>query len=309
MRQPEPMTVIAVDCGGSKVRVARGGTGGGLAGIAESTTPGHLAALPEIISRLVGNPGAAEAIGVGVAGLVDADSGVLRWMPHRPGRDLELGVELSRLLGVPAVVDNDANLTGLAEARLGAGAGRRMVLTVTVGTGIGGGLVIDGRIERGRGHLGEIGHMTVDPSGPVCACGRRGCWEALASGTALDRAARLVAASDPRGALATGDGDVDGVALVAAAAAGDAAASAALAGVATALGRGFASLVAILDPDVIVVGGGVGAIGEPILEPARRAMMEATPGGAHRAKTPVVAARFGADAGLVGAALAAGGDS
>ncbi|MBI5157406.1 MAG: ROK family protein [Acidimicrobiia bacterium] len=300
------MTVIAVDCGGTKVRVARGGVGGSLEGIVESATPGHLAALPEIISRLAGDPGGATAVGVGVAGLVDAGPGVLRWMPHRPGRDLPLGAELSRRLGVPAVVDNDANLTGLAEARLGAGAGMRMVLTVTVGTGIGGGLVVDGRIERGRGHLGEVGHMNVDPTGPACACGRRGCWEAMASGTALDRAARLVAASDPRGALASGD--VDGVALVVAAAAGDAACGAAVEAVATAFGRGLASLVAILDPDVIVVGGGVGAIGEPILGPARRAMMEATSGGAHRAETPVVSARFGTDAGLVGAALAAGGD-
>lgn len=301
------MQVIAVDCGGTKVRVARADTEGRLTGVVEATTPGHLAALPELIARLVGDPGAAEAVGLGVAGLVDADRGVLRWMPHRPGRDLDLGAEVSRRLGVPVRIDNDANLTGLAEARLGAGAGKRMVLTVTIGTGIGGGLVVDGRIERGRGHLGEIGHMTVDPSGPVCACGQRGCWEAVASGTALDRAARLVAASDPRGALANGDREVDGVALVTAAAAGDGAAHAALVGVATALGRGLASLVAILDPDVIVVGGGVGAIGEPLLEPARRAMMEATSGGTHRADTPVVSARFGPDAGLVGAALAAGG--
>jgi glucokinase len=303
------MPVIAVDCGGTRVRVARSDRPGILSGVAEATTPPHLGDLPAVIAGLIADPGPASAIGVGVAGLVDTASGTLRWMPHRPGADFALGGDLQRRLGIPVVVDNDANLTGLAEATLGAGVGHRMVLTVTVGTGIGGGLVIDGRIERGRGHLGEIGHMTVDPAGPRCACGRVGCWEAVASGTALDRAARMLAASDHPGGLAGAGGEADGIDLVAAAGAGDQEALAAVEAVATALGRGLASLVAILDPDVIVVGGGVGAIGEPILGPARRAMMGAMPGSDHRRETPVVAARFGADAGLVGAALAAGGDS
>ena len=303
------MPVIAVDCGGTRVRVARSDRPGILSGVAEAATPPHLGDLPAVIAGLIADPGPASAIGVGVAGLVDTASGTLQWMPHRPGTALALGGDLQRRLGIPVVVDNDANLTGLAEARLGAGVGHRMVLTVTVGTGIGGGLMIDGKIERGRGHLGEIGHMTVDPAGPRCACGRVGCWEAVASGTALDRAARMLAASDHPGGLAGAGGEADGIDLVAAAGAGDQEALAAVEAVAAALGRGLASLVAILDPDVIVVGGGVGAIGEPILGPARRAMMGAMPGGDHRRETPVVAARFGADAGLVGAALAAGGDS
>jgi glucokinase len=180
-----------------------------------------------------------------------------------------------------------------------------MVLMVTVGTGIGGGLVIDGEVERGRGHLGEIGHMVLDPGGPECACGRAGCWEALASGRALDRAARACAAA-PSGMLAGSD-DADGADLVAAAEAGDAAAGAAIEAVARALGRGLAVLVAVLDPDVIVVGGGVGTLGARLLDPARRAMMEAMPGAEHRRETPVLAAGFGPDSGLVGAALVAGG--
>jgi len=303
------MRVIAVDCGGSNVRTAAADDTGVLGRIAKAGTPDDLGDLAAVIAGLVGDPYPATALGVGVAGLVDVASRTLRWMPHRPGHDIPLGAQLEGRLGLPVVVDNDANLAALAEATRGAGVGHRMVLVVTVGTGIGGGLVIDGRIERGRCHLGEIGHMTVDPAGPQCACGRRGCWEALASGTALDRAARRLAVSDPRGALAgvAATEDVDGATLVAMASAGDRSAREALDAAAGALGRGLASLVAILDPDVIVVGGGVGAIGEAILEPARRAMMAATPGREHRRDTPLVAARFGVDAGLVGAALAAGG--
>ena len=171
--------------------------------------------------------------------------------------------------------------------------------------------MIDGAIERGRAHLGEVGHMTVDPSGPQCSCGRRGCWEALASGTALDRAARLIAIAEPNGPLGleATQGEVNGTSLVVAATDGDAAALEALESAAAAFGRGLGSLVAVLDPDIIVVGGGVGAIGDAFLEPARRAMMAATPGREHRRETPVVSAGFGADAGLVGAAMAAGGSA
>lgn len=302
------MAVIAADCGGSRVRVGRSETPGAVERVADAPTPDHLDHLPELIATLAGAAGTATGAGVAVAGLVDHHRGVLRWMPHRPGTEIELGAALGRRLGLPVVVDNDANLTALAEATLGAGAGYRMVLTVTVGTGIGGGLVVDGRVERGRGYLGEIGHMAVDPMGPACSCGQRGCWEALASGTALDRAARRLAAADPRGGLASA-GRVDGVALVAAAASGDPGAIAARDAAAVAFGRGLASLVAVLDPDVIVVGGGVGGIGEPFLGPARRAMMEVLPGLGHRSPTPVVPARFGEDAGLIGAALAAGGVS
>ena len=181
--------MIAVDCGGSNVRTAVAESSGTVQRISEVGTPEHLDQLAAVIVGLIGDPHQAMAIGIGVAGLVDVDSRTLRWMPHRPGTDVALGADVEARLGLPVVMDNDANLAALAEATRGAGVGHRMVLTVAVGTGIGGGLVIDGRIERGRGHLGEIGHMTVDPTGPQCSCGRRGCWEALASGTALDRSA------------------------------------------------------------------------------------------------------------------------
>ena len=163
---------------------------------------------------------------------------------------MALGPEVTAAIGLPVVVDNDANLAALAEARLGAGRGRRMVLLVALGTGIGGGLVIEGRVERGRGFLGEVGHMVIDPSGPRCGCGRHGCWEALVSGTSLGRAARELAEADPAGAVA-------GLPPVAtppastsprAAAAGDPEARSRLAAAGTWLGRGLANLVALLDP-------------------------------------------------------------
>ncbi len=303
------MKVIAVDCGGSNVRTALADSAGTLERVAEAGTPEHLDQLAAVIVGLIGDPQPAVAIGIGVAGLVDVDTRTLRWMPHRPGTDLALGADVEGRLGLPVVVDNDANLAALAEATRGAGVGYRMVLGVTVGTGIGGGLVIDGVIERGRAHLGEVGHMTVDPSGPQCSCGRRGCWEALASGTALDRAARFIAIAEPNGPLGleAAQGEVSGASLVAAATDGYGAAVEALESVAAAFGRGLGSLVSLLDPDIIVVGGGVGAIGDAFLEPARRAMMTATPGREHRRETPVAFAGFGQDAGLVGAALAAGG--
>ncbi len=298
------MDVIAVDCGGSHLRAAPATGEGRLGAVSRAATPAELGDLAAVIAGLVGDPGAAQALGVGVAGLVDGE-GVL-WAPHSRGSAPGLAADLRQRLGIPVVVDNDANMAARAEAMLGAGSGHAMVLMVTVGTGIGGGLVIDKVLQRGRAHLGEIGHMILDPAGPECACGLRGCWEAVASGRALDREARRLA-SAPSGALAGLEHAPDGADLIAAAAAGDPGAIAAVEVVATALGRGLAALVAALDPDVIVVGGGVAAAGEALLGPARRAMMDSTSGRAVRRETPIVPARFGGDAGLVGAALAAGG--
>ncbi len=286
------MGVIAVDCGGTNFTVAHADRASAPLEPVTVGTPATTAELPaRIVAAMRDRPEAA-AVGVSVAGLVDHGSGTLLWMPHRPG-SAAIAAEVGAATGVPVVVDNDANAAALAEATGGAGAGHRMVLMVTVGTGIGAGLVIDGRVERGRGFLGEVGHLCVDPRGRSCACGRTGCWETVASGTALDRAA-------------AGAGLADGSALVAAAAAGSDEARALVAEVAAAFGRGLASLVVVLDPDVIVVGGGVAAAGELFLEPARRALAEAGSAAEPRRPTPVVAAEFGPAAGIVGAALMAG---
>jgi len=286
------MGVIAVDCGGTNFTVAYADHASRPTHERTIPTPGSTGELPGMIVAVMQDLPEAEAVGVSVAGLVDHPSGTLLWMPHRPG-SAAIAEDVAGATGARVVVDNDANVAAFAEATGGAGVGYRMVLMVTVGTGIGAGLVIDGRVERGRGFLGEVGHVSVDPHGPVCACGRTGCWETVASGRALDDAA-------------AGLGLPDGPALVAAAAAGAVDAVALVDRVAGAFGRGLATLVSVLDPDVIVVGGGVSTAGELFLAPARRALAAAGSAAEPRRPTPVVAASFGPAAGIVGAALMAG---
>jgi glucokinase len=286
--------VLAVDVGGTSVRIAHFAGGADTPGpVTEWPTPPDTDALVAGIidaARAVETP--FSAAGFGIAALVDHGTGTLVWSPHFTG-SVPLGRDLGSSLGIPVVVDNDANAAALAEATRGAGRGYRMVLMVTVGTGIGGGLVVDGRVERGRGFLGEIGHIRLDDADTPCQCGLLGCWEAVASGTALDRSAAVLL-----GAEATGE---DLVAIVDE----DDDARQALTEVARLFGVGLGALVNVLDPDVIVVGGGVAGIGPAFLGPAVEAMAEGVTGSVARSVTPVLPAHFGASAGLVGAALLA----
>ena len=168
------MAVVAVDCGGTNLAFARY-VSGRLTESGAIPTPEGAADLPEaILAAVTPRLGDALAVGIGVAGLVDSRAGTLVWMPHTRGERVAVAGPIAGRLGLPVVVDNDANLAGLAEARAGAGRGHRMVLTLTLGTGIGGGLTIGGEIERGRGFLGEVGHLTVEPGGAPCPCGGAG---------------------------------------------------------------------------------------------------------------------------------------
>lgn len=302
-----PPLTVAVDVGGTNLRLALIEGEDHLLERLEVPTPESCADIPDVV--VAGASGMdARAVGIGVAGLVRHDEGVVAWMPHRPGTEVAVGARVAEALGVPVVVDNDANMACLAEARLGSGVGHRAVLLITVGTGIGASLALGGSVERGRDHLGEVGHVVLDPGGPECRCGLRGCWEAMASGTALDRAARLLAAADPRGALAAACAGrtPSGVDLVVAARAGDGDAAAAVYEVGSWLGRGLGAMIGVFDPDVLVVGGSVGLLDE-VLDPAREVMMGYIPGAAHRRPTPVERGALGGDAGLIGAALTAGG--
>lgn len=301
------MAVIGIDCGGTTLRAGRfSDPAPRPETVVDMPTPRRVEELAPAMADLGGRLGEAAAMGIAIAGMVDHASGRLVWMPHRGG-DAPLGDEVGALTGIPTTVDNDANAAALAEATAGAGVGHRMVLMLTVGTGIGGGLVIDGRVERGRAHLGEMGHILMDPSGPRCACGMVGCWEALASGTALDRTARAVVAADPSGGTAhrSGNDRPTGRHLMAAAADGDGVAIHAVAEVGEWFGRGVAGLILALDPDIVVVGGGVGTSGEDFLGPAREAMARRVVAVGGRPPTPLVTAAFGTGAGLVGAALMA----
>lgn len=216
---------------------------------------------------------------------------------------------LGQRLGLAVTVENDANAAAWAEYRFGAGQGETRLLLVTLGTGIGGGMLFDGRLERGRhGLAGEFGHMIVVPQGRRCECGNRGCWEQYASGSVVVQEAReLVRAGGPYTVeLARRCAGVperlDGPMVTAAARDGDSAAREVLAEVGRWLGLGLANLVAALDPGSIVVGGGLSAADDLLLGPVREALARHLTGRGHRPLAPVRAAYLGPSAGLVGAA-------
>ena len=251
-----------------------------------------------------------EAIGIGVAGLVNQKDGTLVWGPHVPGTNLDMRAAVSGRFGVPVHVDNDANVAAFAELSVGAAKGYRDVLFVTLGTGIGGAVIIDGALYRGGGFAGEWGHVQVDRDGLLCDCGRRGCWETRASGPALVRLARQVVTTNPDSSFARilESDAITGESVVAAADAGDAIARALVTEVGRSFGQGLAGLVAIFDPELIVVGGGLGSIGESIIGPARRVLVDSLHGGRLRVPPAVQVAALGPAAGAVGAALQAAGE-
>ena len=229
--------------------------------------------------------------------------------PHLAWRDEPLRARLASRITIPVVVDNDANTAALGESRFGAGAGHRFVLCITLGTGIGGAIVIDGRVYRGaNGMAGEFGHMQVVPDGHRCACGNRGCWEQYASGNALEREARELSSRARRWhttcrglrrrprrsspARMVTEAAQDGDPLVRRAARRR-----------RPLARiGLADLVAAFDPNAIVIGGGVSDAGDLLLGPTRESMLRSLVGRGYRAEPPVLLASLGPQAGFIGAA-------
>jgi len=260
-----------------------------------------------IVSRL---DAAAAPIGVGAAGLVDR-AGVVRYAPNLPNiREAPLRNALADATGHAVVVDNDAAVATLGEVTYGAAVGLRHVLLVTLGTGIGGGLLLDGRMYRGAHNFGaEIGHFTVDPDGPLCACGERGHWESIASGTALGRMAReLVAKGGGAALVAAAGGDpsaVTGDHVRIAAARGDADARAILVQYAENVAVGLAGLANILDPECIVIAGGLVELGPLLFGPLREAFGRHVEGVNYRPPIAIVPAQLGERAGAVGAAVLA----
>lgn len=245
------------------------------------------------------------SVGAGVAGLVRFVDGVFVWGPHVPGSNVPVREVLEREFKVPAVVDNDANAAAWAELQLGAAQGRNDVLLVTLGTGIGGAVIADGDVYRGSSFAGEWGHMHYQANGLQCDCGKRGCWETVASGPALARIGREFNALNPEGQLAQRlrQGDFTAETITRAADAGDETARGLVSQVGAAFGQGLCSLIAIFDPEMIVVGGGLGSVGESLLGPARRVAADALHGGSHRPLPPIVVAGLGPESGAIGAAL------
>lgn len=304
---------IGLDVGGTKILAVRTDERGRVLDRAQVPTPAEdveatLAAMVEA-ARGVLSP-EVRAVGVGAAGMVEHATGVLRFAPNLAWRDLGIAEEIRSALGLPCGLDNDANAAAFGELRLGAGRGHEHLLLVTVGTGIGGGIIAGGRLYRGaHGFAAEIGHIIVEPDGPPCGCGNRGCFEQVASGAAIRRLGReaVAAAPDsPLGRLAGGDADaVTGELVTRAAQEGDPTALRILAEVGRRLGEGIAGLVNVLDPEVVVVGGGAAGAGELLLGPAREAFARAVEAPAHRPPVDLVPAELGPDAGAIGAALLA----
>jgi glucokinase len=292
--------VIGVDLGGTNLKAAlvdetltqRARAARVIAGLGREEL---LTALAEVVNELrEGSEAEVEAVGLGIAGLIDSDSGVVASSTHLPIVGVPIADVVSERVGLAALADNDANVALLAEVREGAAAGEHIALIVALGTGVGGAIAFDGEIFRGaHGAAGEFGHIVLSPDGPACGpgCRSRGCLEALVSGSALARDA--AAAGLP----------ADGPAVTELARAGDPTALALLNELGEWLGLGLLSLANSFGPDVIVVGGGVSAAGELILEPARAIVRERAP--ELIGEVEIRRAHFGAHAGMLGAAILA----
>jgi glucokinase len=249
------------------------------------------------------------AVGIGAAGYVDAQRSTVLFAANLAWRDEPLRATVEAQVGLPVVIENDANAAAWAEFRFGAGEDVDELIMVSVGTGIGGGLVFDGQLFRGSyGIAAEFGHIRVVPGGHVCGCGNYGCWEQYASGKALVRSVReVVQTGSPRAAglleLAGGDpAAITGQLVTSAASAGDPLAVEAFEEVGKWLGAGISDLAAVFDPAVVVVGGGVSEAGDLLLEPTRSAFARQLPGRGHRPLAELRLASLANTAGLIGVA-------
>jgi len=315
---------IGIDIGGTKVAGGLVDVDGNITHRARRDTP-HRSKSPSVVEdtivevvaelmQIVG-AGSVAAVGIGAAGFVAADRATVVFAPHLSWRHEPLREALQKRVAVPIFVDNDANAAAWAEWKFGAAQGESHLMMITLGTGIGGGILIDGQVQRGRfGIAGEFGHMQVVPGGHRCECGNRGCWEQYASGNALVREARsLFSANSP---LASDlfdrvegiPANLTGPLITAAARDGDPTACELLAEIGHWLGVGIANLAAAFDPGTFVIGGGLSAAGDLLLSSARETFKRQLPGRGYRSEARIVVAELGNDAGLIGAAdLARGG--
>lgn len=305
---------VGVDIGGTKVLGALVDERGAI--LAEHRVPSPDDWLPmrdaivAVVDELRAGVPELDALGVGAAGMVDLD-GVIHYAPNVPGfRTVPVRAELAEATGLPTVVDNDANTAAYAEMRLGAAMGLRDAMVITLGTGIGGGMIVNGQVLRGaHGFAAEIGHFQIDPAGPMCACGERGHWEAMASGNALGRMAReAVERGAAPGLLERSGGAIDAID-------GHFVSAAAHAGVPEAIALvdqycfnvaiGLVGLANIFDPALIAISGGLVNDGELFLDPIRRHFLGHIEGADYRPTPEIVPAGLGERAGVIGAAMLA----
>lgn len=305
---------IGVDVGGTKVAGAVVEEDGTILAKHRVSTPARDAAattdaIVSVIDALRALHEVA-AVGVAIAGFVDATRSIVYFAPNLLGwRDGPLRAEIEKRVGLPAVVENDANAAAWGEARFGAARDEQFIVCVTIGTGVGGGIIAGGELFRGGFGVGaEIGHIQMVENGRQCGCGQRGCWEQYASGGALVRDARERAAEQREEAellLSLGDGTPEGIAgqhVTVAGQAGDPVAVAAFNGLGHWVGQGLADLAAVLDPQCFVLGGGVSEAGDLLLAPTTASFEQLLTGHGRRPLARVLSAQLGNDAGVVGAA-------
>jgi len=311
---------VGIDLGGTKIAAGVVSSRGELRGFATAPTPVRdpVATVVRLavsvtreaaksasvsIKRLAGG-------GVGAPGPVDVKAGLVVSPPNLPGwRDVPLGRLLGRSLGLTLALQNDANVAGLAEHRFGAGRGCSPLVYLTVSTGIGGAILLDGRLVSGvRGAAGEVGHLVLLPDGPLCGCGNRGCLEALASGTAVARRAREAVRHAVKSRLterfAARPSRITAAAVAELAREGDPEAVRILSEAMEHLGRGVAGLVNLMNPERVVIGGGLSALGPALFDPVRRAVARYANVLA-AASVSVVPAELGPHSGVIGAAALA----
>lgn len=315
---PAPRLVIGVDVGGTKtlallVRIEVDGTGTRVATAldrerrgSDAQGAGALDQIEAVVAALLQRaPGPVVAIGVGMAGFIGRD-GIARSSANTPGLvGLDVSGRLLSVFGLPVLVDNDANCVAIA-ARAQLAPDVEHMVAVTLGTGIGGGVVVDGALLHGaNGFAGEPGHMVVDPAGPLCPCGQRGCWERFASGSGLGWLARRAAAAGEADSILQLAGSVDdirGEHVTELLDAGDPAAAAVFHEFAGYVALGIANLVVILDPGLVVIGGGLASQGERLAHEVRTALSARFPSATLHRSMQVVVAPEGPDAGALGAA-------
>lgn len=303
---------IGVDIGGTKIAAGVVDEEGSILETSTVSTPptpeGVVDAIADAV-RDVSTGHDVEAVGIGAAGYVDDKRATVLFAPNINWRHEALKDKVEQRVGLPVVVENDANAAAWGEYRFGAGAGHDDVVCITLGTGLGGGIIIGGKLHRGRfGVAAEFGHIRVVPDGLLCGCGSQGCWEQYASGRALVRYAQQRAAATPENAeilLGLGDGTPEGVEgkhISDAARQGDPVAIDSFRELARWAGAGLADLASLFDPSAFIVGGGVSDEGDLVLEPIRKSFRRWLVGGQWRPHAQVLAAQLGGKAGLVGAA-------
>lgn len=305
---------IGIDVGGTKVLGGVVDEAGRVLTTARKDTPrqGGSALTQTIadVARELLQQHSVASVGVSAAGFVSSDRKTMLATPNiADWNGVDLDNQLTKLIGLPVVIENDANAAAWGEAKFGAGKNQDHMMMLTVGTGIGGGIVVNGALYRGAfGIAAEFGHMRVVPEGHICGCGARGCFEQYASGNALLRHAREAINASPevaRNLLSRGDGTVAGLtgqAITEAAREGDPVALAAFNTTGQWLGAGIASLAVLLDPACVVIGGGVIDAGEILLKPTRESLERNMPFAGKHPYPQIIAAQLGNEAGLVGVA-------